>query len=437
MNQVAITIICVDDDITVLNSLKIELENSFGGQYVIELAQDGEEALELFAELMDNGYEIPVVISDYIMPGMKGDELLRCIHAISPKTLKVMLTGQADIEAMGNAINYANLYRYISKPWHEKDLVLTLKEAINSYFQDKALTEKTTKLLKMNRDLEKLNQAFSRFVPKQFLNLLGKSSIADIELGDAARQNMSILFADIRNFTQLSETMSSDENFRFINSYLSCMEPAIIENGGFIDKYIGDGIMALFPESADNAVNAGIEMLNTLKEYNQYCESIGYNPIKIGVGINTGSLMLGIVGGKSRIDGTAIGNAVNLASRVENLTKNYGVPLLITQQTFEQLQDATQYGIRLLDRVQVKGKSELVTVYEVFETDSPLIREGKLATKTRFEEAWVLYNQASFQAAAQLFQDCLSQNPGDQVAQIYLERCQQNCKFEISKLGNR
>jgi class 3 adenylate cyclase/DNA-binding NarL/FixJ family response regulator len=437
MNQVAITIICVDDDITVLNSLKIELENNFGGQYIIELAQDAEEALEIFAELMDTGYEIPIVISDYIMPGMKGDELLRCIHAISPKTLKIMLTGQADIEAMGNAINYANLYRYISKPWDAKDLALTVKEAINSYFNEKALADKTTKLLKINRELEQLNHAFSRFVPKQFLKLLNKSSITEIELGDAVQQTMSILFADIRDFTKLSEKMTPNENFKFINSYLSCMEPAIIENGGFIDKYIGDAIMALFPESADDAVKAAIGMLSALNEYNQHRQSIGYPSVKIGIGINTGSLMLGTVGGKSRMDGTGIGDAVNLASRVESLTKDYRVSLLITQQTFDLLQDITRYALRLIDRVQVKGKSELVTVYEVFETDSRLIKEAKLANKTKFEEAWLLYNQASFQAAAQLFKYCLCQNPGDQVARIYLERCQQNCKLEISKLGNR
>ncbi len=433
MNQVAITIICVDDDLTVLNSLKIELENNFGEQYVIELAQDGEEALEIFAELMDNGYEIPIVISDYIMPGMKGDELLRCIHAISPKTLKIMLTGQADIEAMGNAINYANLYRFITKPWHDKDLVLTVKEAINSYFNEKALADKTTKLLKINRELERLNQAFSRFVPKQFLKLLNKSSIVEIELGDAVQQNMSILFADIRDFTKLSEKMTPNENFKFINSYLSCMEPAIIENGGFIDKYIGDAIMALFPESADDALKAAIGMLTALNEYNQDRQTIGYPSIRIGIGINTGLLMLGTVGGKSRMDGTGIGDAVNLASRVESLTKDYGVSLLITQQTFELLQDPNRYALRLIDRVQVKGKSELVTVYEVFETDLPTIREAKLANKTKFEEAWLLYNQASFPAAAKLFRHCLCQNPGDRVAQIYLERCQNNFNYHLDE----
>ena len=234
---------------------------------------------------------------------------------------------------------------------------------------------------------------------------------------------MSVLFSDIRDFTTLSEQMTPTENFKFINSYLSRMEPLIVENQGFIDKYIGDAIMALFSEGADDAVKAGIAMVQTLAEYNRDRVSLGYVPVEIGVGINTGSLILGIVGGKSRMDGTVISDAVNLASRIENLTKNYGVSLLITQHTFERLTNPGDYAIRVIDKVQVKGKSEWVTVYEVFDADLAEVKAGKLATMQLFTEALSLYNMKSFRQAAGLFADCLRQNPGDKVAQIYLERC--------------
>jgi len=124
------------------------------------------------------------------------------------------------------------------------------------------------------------------------------------------------------------------------------------------------------------------------------------------------------------MDGTVISDAVNLASRIEELTKSYGVSLLISHQTFSRLQDTSQYDIRIVERVKVKGKSELVTVYEVFDADLPEIREGKLVTKTLFEEAQKLYTMGNFSAAAQCCQDCLCQNPRDKVVQIYLERCQ-------------
>jgi PAS domain S-box-containing protein len=277
---------------------------------------------------------------------------------------------------------------------------------------------------KFTSELFHLNEAFSRFVPQQFLQYLEKESIVDVKLGDSVQKEMSVLFSDIRDFTTLSESMTPQDNFKFINAYLSRMEPLIIAHHGFIDKYIGDAIMALFSGSADDAVQAGIAMLHYLTEYNQHRANSGYVPIHIGIGINTGSLMLGTVGGQNRMDSTVISDAVNLASRIEGLTKQYGVSLLISHHTFAQLNDVNQYTFRLVDQVQVKGKSAVVSVYEIFDADPPQRREGKLVTKTRFEEALLLYNLHSFREAAKQFAEVLSVNPEDTVARIYLDRCQ-------------
>lgn len=289
----------------------------------------------------------------------------------------------------------------------------------------------TKELFDLNQNLEdaldaelELTDAYGRFVPHEFLYFLGYESIVEVKLGEAVQMEMSILFSDIRDFTTLSEKMTPEENFKFINSYLSSMEPAIAENNGFIDKYIGDAIMALFSGSADDAVKAGIAMLNQLTEYNQGREKAGYLPIHIGIGINTGSLMLGTVGGPKPMDSTVISDAVNLASRIEGLTKNYGVSLLIGEHTFNSLNDPHLYEIRHIDRVKVKGKSELVSVYEVFDADPPSILEGKLITKSIFEEALQLYNQGLYLQAARFFQKCLRINPGDKVSEIYLQRTQ-------------
>lgn len=151
-----LVIICVDDEATILNSLKVELKRELGEQFIIETASDGEEALELLEELIEDEYEVPLVISDYIMPAIKGDELLSRIHEIAPKTRKIMLTGQADVETVSKAIKYANLYRYIAKPWEHEDLTLTVKEAIRSYLQDKDLAEKNAQLQQLNEQLENL-----------------------------------------------------------------------------------------------------------------------------------------------------------------------------------------------------------------------------------------------------------------------------------------
>lgn len=577
MTQTAI--LCVDDEQTILESLKIELEDVFGDDHLLEIAQGGEEALEVIEELLEEGYELALVISDYIMPDMKGDELLKRIHELSPKTLKIMLTGQADLTAVANAINYAKLYRYIAKPWHPEDLSLTVSEALSSYRMEQQLAQKTIELERVNRALEEanrkqaksiaqlqenedrlmqfleampvgvfvtdnrgqpyylnsraqkllgkgkvdvdrpqelreiyqlyqarsdrlyplerelvhralqgesatlddleirkgdtvipieawgtpiydanssieytivafqditdrqkaeeerikfteqlleLNRANERFVPSQFLRLLDKQSIVEVKLGESVEQTLSILFADIRSFTTLSERLTLEENFKFINSFLSRMEPAIIHNQGFIDKYIGDGIMALFAGGADDAIQAGISMLQRLSEYNIHRQRSGYAPIEIGIGINTGNLMLGTVGGQFRMDGTVIGDAVNLASRIEGLTKNYGVSLLISDRTFFALDEPEKYDVRAIDRVAVKGKSEQVWVYEVFSADSQELQVLKRQTQGLFDRAVALSQSGLWQDAQQKFIECLALNPGDRVAMSYLERCRQS-----------
>ncbi|MFM9265884.1 adenylate/guanylate cyclase domain-containing protein [Tychonema sp. BBK16] len=278
--------------------------------------------------------------------------------------------------------------------------------------------------LKNSLDAEsELTDAYGRFVPHQFLYLLGYESIIDVNLGDQVQEEMSVLFSDIRDFTTLSETMNPQENFNFINAYLSRMEPVITSHNGFIDKYIGDAIMALFSGCADDAVKAGIEMLHILTGYNQHRESMGYIPIQIGVGINTGSLMLGTVGGKSRMDSTVISDAVNVASRIEELTKNYGIPLLISQATFERLENPADYAIRIVDKVQMKGKSKFVTVYEVFDADPAEVLSAKLENLDMYNEAMFLCDRQKFREAGKLFEEYLRRNPIDRVARVYLKRC--------------
>lgn len=270
--------------------------------------------------------------------------------------------------------------------------------------------------------LEVQNKAYSRFVPREFLSFLGKDTIADVQLGDQVQREMTVLFSDIRSFTQLSEQMTPAENFRFINDYLSKMEPVVKAYNGFIDKYIGDSVMALFPNSADDAVCGAIAMLQTVDKFNAERVAQGEEPIAIGIGIHTGVLMLGTIGGENRMDGTVISDAVNLASRVEDLTKIYGASLMITEHTYNRLFDIREYSIRLIDNVKVKGKTQPVVVYEVLDGEAIRMRDAKLATLKIFATAFTAYQHRNFKLAEELFLDCLAKNPSDQAAKIYLAR---------------
>ncbi len=270
--------------------------------------------------------------------------------------------------------------------------------------------------------LEALLNAYGRFVPHSFLDLLKKDSIIDLKLGDHVQQEMTVLFADIRSFTTLSETMSPKENFDFVNAFLHRVGPIIREHGGIIDKYIGDAVMALFPNSPDNAINAAIKMQDKVAEYNKLRVERGWIPIKIGVGLHTGNLILGTVGEAERMNSTVIADAVNLASRLEAATKYYGVGIIVSEKTLEKLPNTSEFKTRLLDKVQVKGKLESVIIHHVFDADADNVYEWREQDFVQWQAAMQLYFNQQFQAALAIFQTLLLQYPFDYPTQLYIER---------------
>ncbi len=388
-------VLVVDDEPinrqVILNHLSVQ-------NYRVFEASNGPEALELIAA----GLQPDVILLDVMMPRMTGFEVCRRLReTYPPHSLPIMmLTAKNQVGDLVEGLS-AGANDYLTKPVSKGELLARIKTHLY---------------------LCKVNQAYSRFVPREFLHFLNKDSIVEVELGDQVEQHMSVLFADIRDFTSLSEQMTPEENFRFINGFLSRMEPAIAENGGFIDKYIGDAIMALFSQGADQALQAAVTMLHRLQAYNE--ERIRYRklPINIGIGINTGLLMLGTVGGRNRMDGTVISDTVNVAARIERMTRIYQANLLISHHTFINLSNPNDYAMRVIDRVKVKGKSNYVSVYEVFDPDPPAQREGKLNSKTQFEMGLLLYNQQRYQEALEQFQICLKLCPTDTIAQSYAER---------------
>ncbi|NES19429.1 MAG: adenylate/guanylate cyclase domain-containing protein, partial [Symploca sp. SIO3E6] len=219
--------------------------------------------------------------------------------------------------------------------------------------------------------------------------------------------------------------MEPQDNFSFINSYLSRVSPVIRKYQGFIDKYIGDAVMALFPTSADDALQGAIAMQEQVTLYNQHRQNHGYLPIKIGIGIHTGNLMLGTIGSDERMETTVIADAVNLASRIEGLTKYYGAGILISEETRLKLDNLPSYNYRFVAQVKVKGRQKIVEVFEVYDGDSEEIRELKTDTKAKFEEALSVYYQQHFAQAKQIFQEIWQTNPEDKAAKLYLERCEQ------------
>ncbi len=286
-------------------------------------------------------------------------------------------------------------------------------------------------LQEKNETQRKLIKSYARFVPEQLLYFLGKNIVTDINLGDAVEKEMAILFSDIRSFTALSENMTPDENFGFINSYMAVMGPCIRKNNGFIDKYIGDAIMALFPEKPSDAIDAAIDMLDELHSLNLKRKEKGFMPISIGIGIHIGTQMLGIIGEKERLEGTVISDAVNTASRLESLTKSYSSSLLVSMDLIEKISDRSKYHYRMVDTVKVKGKNKAVQILEILNGNSNRIIDLKLKTKESFEEGISLYFRRDFESAKKKFETVLAEDPKDKAAEIYFHRCSHYSKNGI------
>lgn len=223
-----------------------------------------------------------------------------------------------------------------------------------------------------------------------------------------------------RGFTSVSETMTPQENFAFINAYLGRVSPVVREHEGFIIKYLGDGIHAIFPRSADDGVRAGIEQLRRVSAYNEYRRNKDRLPIAIGIGVNTGYMMVGIVGEHDRMQGDAFSDDVNLTARIEGLTKFYGTNFIISDATHRQLAEPIEYNIRFLDKAQVVGRKNALDLYEVYDADPPQMRALKQETQVDYEEALAHYYNREFDATQAKLFGVLQRNPRDKPAWHHL-----------------
>ncbi|RLD37210.1 MAG: hypothetical protein DRI74_07290 [Bacteroidetes bacterium] len=359
------------------------------------------------------------------------------------------------IVGIGTSIFVSLVYIFAFVRWTTLDIVFPVKELLyNIHKTGEGEGDANFSIVRTNDEIGELSEGFNvmaqrikdhiddinalsfsyfRFVPKQFLEFLGKKKITDIKLGDQVQREMTVMFSDIRKFTEISENFTPKENFDFINHYLGYMEPVIMRNNGFIDKYIGDSIMALYSLSVNNAIDAAIEMRAKLEEFNDDLKMNGKSAIDSGIGIHTGDLMLGIVGGRSRIEGTVISDHVNLASRLEGLTKVYGAPIIISHDSLIKIENPKQYNFRFLDIVKVKGRKSSVNVFEILDGEKADQRKLKIETKDLFNNAIGLYRNKSFEKAATLFVSLQKINPNDKAIDLYLERCHKNLKYGIPK----
>lgn len=426
MGKESFLVLIVDDSATMRLLTSDALIKS--GFEVIQ-AEDGETALALL-----NTKRPDVILLDVEMPGLNGFEVCREIRKLPDYqyTPIMMVTGLEDYESINQAF-MAGATDFTTKPINVALIGYRVCYMVrtSSYFQELQIAEKKVRALNdelVNKlvEIQQNSAAVARFVPQNFLKMLNRKNIAAIKLGDCVEKVMTVLFLDIKSFTTLAEQLSSVEIFNLVNSLMSYLDPVIVKNGGFIDKYIGDALMALF-DDADNAVSAALGMLDELNVFNELRVRNNLLPINVGIGINTGSLIVGTVGFESRMDCSVISDAVNIASRVESLTRNFNIELLISGQTYQQLKYIENYHLRSLGLTSVKGKNLPINVYEVFNHDNAREIQLKKNTLPLFTQALNHYEEKRFQEATRLFKEVIAQDAQDSVAIYFLEQCQSHC----------
>ena len=278
---------------------------------------------------------------------------------------------------------------------------------------------------------ERLLKAQQRFVPSQFLKNLGHNDIAQVALGESVMMEMSVLFSDIREFTSRVELLSPHDVIELLNDYYSALSDPIAKLGGFIDSFAGDEIMALFPGPAQKAVEAGIKMCDALRDFNLRLTAQGKPFLKMGLGLNTGPMVLGTMGARERMQCSVLGDTVNLASRIEQLTRVYEAQFLIGENTYSLMLDPGAYSMRMVDYVAVKGKDKAIRIYEVLDAEDDSRRKTKEASRAQLGTAMDAYFRRDFSEALSIFDDLVKNDANDPVPSIFASRCRRYMKQGI------
>ena len=282
------------------------------------------------------------------------------------------------------------------------------------------VNEMAEQLRNMFVQKDKNERFYYKFVPEQFRELLHKESITDLALGDAESTDLTVLFCDIRSFSLNSEMMTAKENFEFVNVIYGIAGPIVRKHGGFVDKYIGDAVMALF-QNADDAIAAGKELYSSIVLDKGTAEHLGMSSINIGVGIHSGMARIGIVGEDERMSGTVISNTVNISSRLESLTKQYHTAMIITKDTLDRMTDPDSLQIRYLGMVQVAGVNEVKAIYEVLDALDSERREERIRTRDDFKEGVRLFHLKEPEKSIDYFKRVKEASKNDPVVDIYIE----------------
>jgi adenylate cyclase len=444
-------ILLVDDEPTNLLLLE-ELLLSEG--YVPLSAASGTEALEIAAQSLPD-----LILLDVMMPEMDGFEVCRRLREDTRfHTVPVIfLTALDDEESRLRGLEIMG-DDYLTKPINSQLLltkiasILRLSKLRSQQMQleiSQRVKEESRQQIAAAWEVnDYISEKFRLFVPEQYLNRIAPKGVESIQLGNAREEEITVVFCDIRGFTAIAESQTTRETFEWLNAFFSQMSQAITAHHGFVDKFLGDAILAVFDRTAyhaSDALDGAVAMLRNLSEFNR--DRAQYNldrPLNVGIGIHTGLGLIGTLGSDNRMDSTVIGDVVNTAARLEELTKLYGCPILVSGTTLTHIQPSsktanlatqsdnglssplplTPYQSRWVDRVTPRGKRIVLELYEILGTPTDWLDRAKLQSLSCYNAGIQAWFQEEYARALDYFQQVVDQNPDDTVAKLYVERCQ-------------
>jgi adenylate cyclase len=335
------------------------------------------------------------------------------------KRLRVYLPTLLTIFVVYNVIAFISFDRYV---------ILDLLYPNLAIFGS-AIASITVQYFFAHREKKFIQETFGRYLAPQVISELLQDP-SKLKLG-GQRVNLTILFSDIRGFTSFSETMSPEQLIHFLNDYLSHMSTIILDQHGVIDKYIGDAIMSFWgaplanPHHALDGVLSALAMVEALQTFNEGGKEKNYPPIDIGIGLNSGDVTIGNMGSEKRFDYTVLGDNVNLASRLESLTKTYGINILVSQATVDAISKSAleehDITMREIDRVKVKGKQQAVTLYQVVAGHK---KDSVASIEQAFSRGREAYYRGAWQEAINAFDQVLMAYPDDGPSHTLRDRCE-------------
>ncbi|GEM_PF-3557512 len=384
--------------------------------------------ITLFKECLENGENqskkrVNLIKSDgrdfefamHITPLSDGTQVQGLFLQISPSTSNKISYDVSDIR---------NIAKDNQRELTELKMALERETAERKKAKQQAKLA-SLKVIDQNNKLLEQIELFRKFVPSPFEQAVGQRNF-DIDSVHSREEPYSVLFCDIRKFTTFSESISSTECFKFLNSYFRVMEPDIRGFGGFVYQYIGDGIMALYKYdnkmAANNALHSAISLQDRIVIYNTGRKRAGYEPISIGIGINTGQVAIGIAGTNHRMGSGAFGSTVNLASRCEGITKELSAKIIITEYTYQRLNNPKAFLVRYLGKSNIRGLKKSIKLYEVFNADEPRVREEKLKNSKETDNAFELLEQNNRQKAYMFFRRLERRSSYDNLPSIMVKR---------------